>query len=144
MCIYKRLMFNSNKFKYMLTEEEDIISSMGILSTEEKLELIYEQAEEYLSYHQGEAIDDNVLNIDLENSQTVYIMKKDYIKDRECMTPVEIISVEIDTGWQGMTFFDENDKEYSINTIEEGIDDLLEQILSDLNDLLIAEGLRNI
>jgi len=145
MCIYEKLMSSVSKgIKNALTEEQEIISSNGILSASEKEDLIYDQTEEYLSYHKEESRDDNVLYIDLNSSQTVFIMKKNYRGDDLAMVPVEIVSAEIDTGWRDITFWDEDNKEYIINNIEDGLDELLDEVISNLHDLLIEEGLRDL
>lgn len=145
MCVYEKLMSSVSKgIKNALTEEQEIISSNGILSASEKEDLIYDQTEEYLSYHKEESINDNVLSFDLENTQTVFVMKKNYRGDDLAMVPVEIVSVEIDTDFRDMTFWDEDNKEYSINKIEDGLDDLLDEVISYLHDLLIEEGIRDL
>lgn len=145
MCVYEKLMSSVSKgIKNALVEEQDIISSNGILSVKDKEDMIYDQAEEYLSYHPEESRDDNVLYIDLDNSQTVFIMKKNYRGDDLAMVPVEIVSVEIDTGWRDITFWDEDNKEYIINKIEDGLDELLDEVISNLDDLLIGEGIRDL
>ena len=75
MCVYEKLMSSVSKgIKNALTEEQEIISSNGILSASEKEDLIYDQTEEYLSYHKEESINDNVLSFDLENTQTVFVI----------------------------------------------------------------------
>lgn len=145
MCVYEKLMSSVSKgLKNALVEEQDVISSNGILSVKDKEDMIYDQAEEYLSYHPEESRDDNVLYIDLDNSQTVFIMKKNYRGDDLAMVPVEIVSVEIDTGWRDITFWDEDNKEYIINKIEDGLDELLDEVISNLDDLLIEEGVRDL
>ena len=85
-----------------------------------------------------------MLYIDLDNSQTAFIMKKNYRGDDLAMVPVEIVSVEIDTGWRDITFWDEDNKEYTINKIEDGLNELLDEVISNLDDLLIGEGIRDL